>query len=439
MAEYGSLPFQEQIDFFRQKLNLPTARWDDLLGAAHDRAFVVAGAMQADLLADLRVAVTKGIEQGTTLEAFRADFNAIVAKHGWHGWTGEGTPAGEAWRTNVIYATNLRTSHAAGRYAQLQEIKHARPYWRYVHNDTVLHPRPHHQALDGLVLPADDKFWDKAFPPAGFGCRCRVESLAQRDLERDNLTVGEAPKDWQADKGWNYAPGASVSDELRKLINDKQAKLPGQIGKDFADAMNVLGSPPMRSEELAALAGDINPADLGPIHNRARDEVIRKGKETGKEHGAAVLAEGSIVEFGGDFENSLKVPEFNASDRSVTVHHNHPAGDSLSRPDLRLLLGRSDLARVDAHGPLGGWSSAERIGDVLPPHLAEILIQDASSQAKMLTMKAAKRGSISQEATQAGLWLVVMALLLEKQGVIRYALNSESVLAMARKVIENER
>ena len=59
---YGSIPFAEQIAFFRQKVNLGTQRWDDILGAAHDRSFVVAGAMQADLLADLRTAVTKAVQ-----------------------------------------------------------------------------------------------------------------------------------------------------------------------------------------------------------------------------------------------------------------------------------------------------------------------------------------------------------------------------------------
>jgi len=49
-VNYGSLPFAEVLAFFRHKLNLPTQQWDDLLGAAQDRAFVVVGAMQADLL-----------------------------------------------------------------------------------------------------------------------------------------------------------------------------------------------------------------------------------------------------------------------------------------------------------------------------------------------------------------------------------------------------
>ncbi|AFL75392.1 phage minor head protein [Thiocystis violascens] len=236
MADYGALPFAEQLDFFKQKLNLPTERWDDLLGAAHDRAFVVAGALQADLLADLRTAVARAVEQGTTLEEFRKDFTAIVNKHGWSGWTGEGTPAGEAWRTKVIYATNLRTSHAAGRYAQLQEIKHRRPYWRYVHNDTVLHPRPHHLAWDGTVLPADDPWWQTHFAPNGWGCRCRIESLAARDLARegidpDALTRPTAPDDLTGiDRGWDYAPGANAATPLRELIDQKLFNLDAPIG-----------------------------------------------------------------------------------------------------------------------------------------------------------------------------------------------------------------
>jgi len=50
-------PFQAQIDFLRQKLQLPTDRWDDIIRSAHDRAFIVAGAAKADLLADLHQAV----------------------------------------------------------------------------------------------------------------------------------------------------------------------------------------------------------------------------------------------------------------------------------------------------------------------------------------------------------------------------------------------
>jgi SPP1 gp7 family putative phage head morphogenesis protein len=209
--------------------------------AAHDRAFVVAGAMQADLLADLREAVRKGIEEGTTLEEFRRDFRALVEKNGWTGWTGEGTKAGEAWRTKVIYETNLRSSYAAGRYQQMQAIKHRRPYWRYRHNDSVINPRPEHLALDGTIVHADDPFWTTHFPPNGWGCRCYVETLAARDLERlgidpDSLQAPEViidPKTGDPigiDKGWGYAPGANAATELQALIDRKLLNLEAPIG-----------------------------------------------------------------------------------------------------------------------------------------------------------------------------------------------------------------
>ena len=83
-------PFSEQVAAFRMRLaNLvPTVRWDDISHGQHDRAFMVAGALKADLLADLAGAVDKAISQGTTLKEFQRDFRGIVEKHGWHGWTG---------------------------------------------------------------------------------------------------------------------------------------------------------------------------------------------------------------------------------------------------------------------------------------------------------------------------------------------------------------
>ena len=243
MADYGSLSFGEQVAFFRQKVHIPTERWDDLLGAAHDRAFVVAGATKADLLADLHQAVRKGIDEGTTLETFRKDFDALVYRHGWTGWTGEDTPGGVAWRTNVIYETNLRTSYAAGRWAQIQEVKARRPYLLYRHSHGVVRPRPQHVAWDGLVLPTDDPFWRSHYPPNGWGCKCRAFALNDGDLGRMGKDGPDrappAPIDPKTgapegiDKGWDYAPGASVSDQLRRIVSDKAATLPTAIAQDL--------------------------------------------------------------------------------------------------------------------------------------------------------------------------------------------------------------
>lgn len=176
-VKYGSLPFDEQIQFFRQKLNLPTRAWTDIWEGMHARAFVIAGATQDSLLTDFRTAVDKAISEGTTLAEFRKDFDKIVATHGWS-YNGS-----RGWRSRTIYDTNLRTSYAAGRHAQMKAVATDRPYWRYRHNDSVEHPRPEHLAWNGLVLRHDDPWWQTHFPPNGWGCRCYVETLAGRDLQ----------------------------------------------------------------------------------------------------------------------------------------------------------------------------------------------------------------------------------------------------------------
>ena len=233
-------PFAEQLDFFRQKLNLPSERWDDIRKAAHDRAFIVAGAMKADLVADLRESIDKAIELGTGLEEFRRDFSKIVQKHGWTGWTGEGSAAGEAWRTRVIYQTNMATSYAAGRYRQLTDPDFVAlfPFWRYVHNDGVMHPRPLHQHWGAirLTLRHDHPFWQTHFPPNGWGCQCRVTPI---DAPADGDAT-EPPEGWNVrdskgsipgiDKGFDYAPGASATKPLREFIDEKLIRLDAPIG-----------------------------------------------------------------------------------------------------------------------------------------------------------------------------------------------------------------
>jgi F like protein len=228
-------PFDQQVAAYRLRLGdlVPTSRWDDLRGLQHDRAFMVAGATKADLLADLAGAVDKAIARGTTLDEFRRDFREIVTRQGWHGWTGEGTDAGEAWRTRVIYKTNVATSYAAGRRAQLIEGNFK--YWVYRHGGS-LEPREHHLAWDGIALPPDHPFWVTHAPPNGWGCSCRIFGARTRaGIRRVGGDPDKTlPDDWQAvdprtntptgiDRGWDHAPGSTVADVVTALAPKLEA------------------------------------------------------------------------------------------------------------------------------------------------------------------------------------------------------------------------
>ncbi len=173
------LPFQEAIDFFRQKERIPTAHWTDVWREAHSRGFMVAGAARDALIQDFQKAIAKALEQGTTLEEFRKDFDTIVERHG---WSYNGTPG---WRSRIIYETNLNGAYSAGRYAQLNEpeTRAVFPYWTYMHGDSV-HPRPMHLAWNGTTLRADDPWWDSHYPPNGWRCSCYITGTSRRGLAR---------------------------------------------------------------------------------------------------------------------------------------------------------------------------------------------------------------------------------------------------------------
>lgn len=234
-------PFKEAVAAFRLRLGnlVPTAKWDDIWQESHDRAFMVAGATKSDLLADLAAAVDKAISKGTSLEEFRRDFRQIVEERGWHGWTGEGTKAGEAWRTRVIYRTNMKTAYAAGRMAQLVEGGFS--LWVYRHGAS-LEPRIVHLGWDGLVLPPDHPFWATHAPPNGWGCSCYI--VGARSFQGAKRLGGQPgkplPEGWQKldpktgapvgiDRGWAYAPGRTVAHTIR-AISQKIVDMPAPTG-----------------------------------------------------------------------------------------------------------------------------------------------------------------------------------------------------------------
>ena len=232
-AQPISLPFEEAIQFFRQKLGLKSEIWSAIYAEEHDHAFTVAGVMRDDMLTDFRLAIDTAIADGTTYQTFLGEFDTIVGKYGWS-YNGS-----RGWRSRTIYETNIRASYQAGRYAQMTDpdVLKYRPNWMYQHGDSV-HPRPPHVAWHGTVLPADDPWWESHFTPNGWGCKCRVVALSGRDLTRLGKSVGSAPNDgtfeWVnpatgevrniprgIDPGWDYNPGAAAwRPDLRKFDAD---------------------------------------------------------------------------------------------------------------------------------------------------------------------------------------------------------------------------
>ncbi len=177
---------REAIEFIRNKKLIPTERFDQWMGSANAKGFVVAGATQMALLEDLYNAAAKAKEDGKSIGWFREQFAESVNRHGWS-YNGE-----EGWRARTIYQNNMRTASMAGRWQQIQENKKAFPYLVYmtVGDENV---RADHRRWHYICLPVDDPFWDLFYPPNGWGCRCYVLQLSEKQLDRMGIQVSDSP------------------------------------------------------------------------------------------------------------------------------------------------------------------------------------------------------------------------------------------------------
>jgi len=277
------VPFNEALQAFAKRRDLvPTRHWTDLWEGMHARAFVIAGATDSELLAGLRKAVDDAITQGTTLEQFRQEFDQLVAKHG---WSHKGSPG---WRARVIYETNLRTAYQAGRWHQQTSpaMVKRRPFWEYVHSDSA-HPREQHRAWHGLVLRWDDPWWTEHYPPNGWGCKCTVYALNERDLQRRGKE-GPDPSPKIERERWtppNPMPGRKEI-LAPKGVDPGWAYNPGEAswGKDWAQ--QVIDRGPYKEE-----SGFV-PKDLGlepkPTATRALPVPLGPRAHTEKELRSAI-------------------------------------------------------------------------------------------------------------------------------------------------------
>ncbi|MHA7915506.1 PBECR2 nuclease fold domain-containing protein [Alloalcanivorax xenomutans] len=285
-ASYGSVPFQEQIQFFQRKLNVPTNAWTDIYGQENDWAFMVAGANRDALVTDFREAVENAIANGGTLETFRRDFDDIVARHGWD-YNG-----GREWRSRTIFETNLFSSYQAGRYQQLWENREALPYWQYNHSDAVEHPRELHLAWDGLVLPAGHPWWRTHFPINAWGCQCWVTGLAERDLTDLGKTgPDEAPTiEWEERVIGQYSPDGPRTVRVPAGIDPGFEHAPGRSRLDSA-VPPERPDPPLPGSVGGEGLPNRRPSDPLPAPRHAPASRLLPGGLTDEEYAGAFLDE----------------------------------------------------------------------------------------------------------------------------------------------------
>lgn len=187
--------FKEAVQWFRSRIPMTEAEYQELSEEIQERAFKVSAVAQADLVTQVYDALDSAIADGTTFEEFKEKVGAALEES----WGGE-MPG----RLETIFRTNVQSAYGAGRYAQQTDpvVMHRRPVWQFsaIEDDRTSDICGD---LDGTTLDADDPFWDTHQPPLHFNCRSTVIALTQEEGDEEGIDSHApevAPDDGFGDK-----------------------------------------------------------------------------------------------------------------------------------------------------------------------------------------------------------------------------------------------
>lgn len=241
-----TLPPEDAISYLEKKGFKIGWDWHETLDNAHSKAFTVAKVARMDLLQDIRQSLTTAMQQGQSLEQWKASITPTLQDKGWWGKKIVVNPEGREQevqlgsprRLRTIYDTNMQSAFAAGRYRAMLAGAETRPYWEWRHI-SISNPRKQHVALNGKIFSYDDPFWSVAYPPSEWGCKCRVIARSRREVEGKEILTGKGHASTINEKvGVDRNTGADV------IAKRTQFNIPTKDGTlTFAPAAGFNGSP----------------------------------------------------------------------------------------------------------------------------------------------------------------------------------------------------
>ena len=208
MIEFSTKPlqFDEAVAYFSKKKLVPSSDYREIWHLMHARSFTVARSAGFDFLGDIQGALLKATKGQSNFEIFKAEMEPLLRKKGWFQSLGmDSVGTADTRRRNrrlwTIYNTNMKTTVSAGRWAQAQRLQNngVDMYFEYIQT-TSENARSEHLLWVGTILPMTHTFWNKAYPPNGWGCKCSVATHTKYSLQSKKLQVTNAPElievDW---------------------------------------------------------------------------------------------------------------------------------------------------------------------------------------------------------------------------------------------------
>lgn len=267
----AKVPIEVQ-EYFDTKSLQPSFDYRDVWQEEHAIAFTVAKSTVADILLDIKQALSDSLSSGLTYQRFAKDLKPILQRKGWWGkqevsdpQTGKSTLAtlGSPRRLRIIYESNMRTARAAGQWARIQQRTTTHPYLLYSLGPSVEH-RLEHTQWAGRIGRVDDPWFVTHFPPNGWGCKCSIRQIsiaeaerlcrlpAYQDYRQRSIKTGKSyrwvnkrtgsiekvPKG--IDPGWGSNPGVTRYGDAVTRMQEKLVQIDPIYADQLAEEMNRL-------------------------------------------------------------------------------------------------------------------------------------------------------------------------------------------------------
>jgi uncharacterized protein with gpF-like domain len=241
----GPVPV-EALQYFSAKGLKIGFDYTDVWKEEHAVSFTVAKVMEYNILATVRGMVERALENGTTFRDFVKEVTPLLDQSGWSNYHKEKSTVS---RLSVIFQTNMRVARSAGQWQRIERTKDILPFLVYELGPSVKH-REEHESWAGTTLPADHSWWDDHAVPNGWMCKCWIQQISERGLQRlakerppehnpiyNGMGQTQSPPSYNVewtnpktgrtekvpvgiDPGWNYNPGRNRTNGVYNLAED---------------------------------------------------------------------------------------------------------------------------------------------------------------------------------------------------------------------------
>ena len=191
-ASFGIAPHKEAVELLKGKRPVEAKVFYEMLPELRGRAFAVTGLEGANVLQRVRDALA-AVPAGMNWEDAKADIlEELDAAHF--------SEAAAERRSELLLRVNTFQAFSSSIWRVAQEDDDT-THLQYIHGDIAKVPTPSHVALDGIVLPKGDPFWNTHTGPWGhLGCVCYVRPMnedlvdEERQKDREKIASGKPPE-----------------------------------------------------------------------------------------------------------------------------------------------------------------------------------------------------------------------------------------------------